>query len=90
MATARPRPADAHQGVVHAPHRAEQADERSGRTHRRQHRQAVFQLGGFFVDDLAHGARDEIGIAARLFQLGRAELVVVRLRVHGEIGSAHV
>src|SRR5690606_29999224 len=51
--------ADAQQGVVHPPHRAEQAHERRGRPHGRQHRQAVFQASGFLIDDLADGARDE-------------------------------
>ncbi|VDK97691.1 hypothetical protein FR5810_00094 [Bordetella pertussis] len=79
--------ADADQRVIHAPHCAEQPHERRGRTHRSQHRQAVLQLGGFLVDDLAHGARHELAIRTAFLQLGSAELGMVLLRVHGVAGQ---
>ncbi len=64
----------ADQGVIHAPHRAEQPTKGAVEPDRRQHGQAVFELGGFFVDDLAHGARHEFAIGTGLGQRGRASL----------------
>jgi hypothetical protein len=80
------RKADADQRMVDAPHRTEQADERRGGTDRCQNRQAVLQLGGFFVDDLADGTRDECAGGTFLLQLQRAVLCVVVAGMDGMAG----
>src|SRR4249919_3810473 len=68
--------ADADQGAVDTPDRTQQADERGGRTDRRQHRQAAFQAHRFAGHALAQGAIDELGTVQR-FDQARAFVTLV-------------
>ncbi len=77
---------DIDQGVVHTPNRTEQTHKRSGRTHRSQQRQAIFQLGGFFVHDFTHDARDKGIGRAFLFQTHGAVFHMVFLSVDSVAG----
>src|SRR5688500_1054918 len=77
------RGADADQRAVDAPHGAEQADERRGRTDGGEHGQAVLEARGFAGHALAQGAVDELGAVQRLDQ-ARA---LVALVVGGGLGG---
>ena len=87
---ARAAHADRHQRVIDAPHRAEQADERRGGADRRQHGEAVLERRRLLVEHLLDGAGQELLLAARLLELGGAELRVMRLgvqRMRGEMAE---
>src|SRR5262249_58066565 len=51
------------------------------RADRREHGESVLERGGFLVEYLLDGARQELLFAARLLELGRAELGMMGLRV---------
>src|SRR5882757_2805412 len=76
---ARAADADGDQGVVDAPHRAEQADEGRGGADRRQHGETVFERGRLLVEHLLDGAGQELLRAAGLLELGRAILGMMGL-----------
>ena len=67
--------ADRDEGVVDAPHRAEEADERGGGAHRRQEGQAALQVVGHAVHVLLQLAADPFG---RRDVLGQLALVSAR------------
>jgi len=61
--------ADADEGVVDAPHGAEEADEGCRATHRGEDRQARLQAAGGVVDGLAQGAGEPVVEAQHAVQL---------------------
>jgi len=53
--------ANTDQRVIHVSHRTEQPHKGRGRADGRQHREAIFQLGRFLVNHLAHGTHHKGG-----------------------------
>ena len=89
------------EGVQNAPHRAEQTDERSGRTHRREEREAVAHLAVHGIDRTLQRHRHPLvqvdAVRQAAFVMGRgaqtvfgdgAEIVVLREAVDGFLERA--
>ena len=68
---------DRDERVVHAPHGAEQPDERRGRSDRGEQRQPALQARRLLVDRAAHRAGEEVGKVTRV----REALAAVRAKV---------
>ena len=68
----------ADQGVVDAPHRTEQTDERCGRSDRGEHGQAAFEAHALARHGLAQCAVDELGTIQRLDQAAAFMALMVR------------